>query len=218
MSVFNRAKIETLLLGGLPHVPAIHVARVPDIAAKLSDYLSELHKWNKAYNLTAVREPLEMLPRHIYDSLTVLPFLRGQRIIDIGTGAGLPGLVLAICRPDLQFTLLDSNGKKIRFVQHIIATQKFTNVEVVQARAESWEPPLTFDTITCRAYTSLQDFVKSCAHLRTDNGVLLAMKGKYPYDELKELPADWQLSASHPVQVSGLDAERHILQLEPANL
>jgi len=186
------------------------------LAEQLTRYLYELEKWNRAYNLTAVRDPAEMVVRHVLDALSVNAFIYGVRILDVGTGAGLPGIPLALVNPDKQFTLLDSNGKKIRFVRHAAGVLGLSNVEPVQARIESWEPLLAFDTIVSRAFSTLADFINGSGHLLNKGGRLLAMKGKLPRDEIAALPAGWQVTASHSIVVPGLDAERHALVLQPA--
>lgn len=189
-----------------------------DAMQKLIDgltlYLGELAKWNKAYNLTAVRDPQEMVVRHILDSLSAAPLLRGTRILDVGTGAGLPGIPLALCYPDRQFTLLDSNGKKMRFVQHVAGELGLTNILPVQVRVESYEIEERFDTIISRAFAVLADFVSNSGHLLKSDGCLLAMKGKLPQAELQALPHDWQATNIESVNVPGLAAERHIIVLE----
>jgi 16S rRNA (guanine527-N7)-methyltransferase len=190
-----------------------------DATQKLIDgltlYLGELAKWNKAYNLTAIRNPQEMVVRHIVDSLSAAPLLRGTRILDAGTGAGLPGIPLALCYPDRQFMLLDSNGKKIRFIQHVAGELGLTNVLPVQVRVESYEIEERFDTVISRAFTALADFVTNSGHLIKPAGCLLAMKGKLPEAELQALPPGWQATNIEPVYVPGLAAERHIIVLEP---
>jgi 16S rRNA (guanine527-N7)-methyltransferase len=189
-----------------------------DATQKLIDgltlYLGELAKWNKAYNLTAVRDPQQMVVRHIFDSLTAAPLLRGTRILDAGTGAGLPGIPLALCYPDRQFTLLDSNGKKIRFVQHVAGELGLKNIQPVQVRVESYECEERFDTVISRAFTALADFVSNSGHLLKPAGCLLAMKGKLPQAELRALPPGWHAANIESVNVPGLDAERHIIVLE----
>jgi len=215
---FDSDLIRRDLAAGLPQLAAID-ALAPDVRDRLLDslthYLAQLTKWNKAYNLTAVREPREMVVRHILDSLAAAPFLRGSRIIDVGTGAGLPGIPLALLYPDRQFTLLDSNGKKIRFVQHVTRELGLTNVLPVQARAEAYEPNHSFDTVISRAFTALADFVANSGHLVGAGGCLLAMKGKIPDAELAALPGDWRATRIEVLQVPGLDAERHAIVLEP---
>jgi 16S rRNA (guanine527-N7)-methyltransferase len=214
---FDSDLIRRDLAAGLPQLAAIEVL-APDGRDRLLDslthYLAQLTKWNTAYNLTAVREPREMVVRHILDSLAAAPFLRGSRIIDVGTGAGLPGIPLALLYPDRQFTLLDSNGKKIRFVQHVTRELGLTNVLPVQARAEAYEPNHSFDTVISRAFTALADFVANSGHLVGAGGCLLAMKGKIPDAELAALPSDWRATRIDVLQVPGLDAERHAIVLE----
>lgn len=214
---FDSDLIRRDLAAGLPQLAAIEVL-APDGRDRLLDslthYLAQLTKWNTAYNLTAVREPREMVVRHILDSLAAAPFLRGSRIIDVGTGAGLPGIPLALLYPDRQFTLLDSNGKKIRFVQHVTRELGLTNVFPVQARAEAYEPNHSFDTVISRAFTALADFVANSGHLVGAGGCLLAMKGKIPDAELAALPSDWRATRIEVLQVPGLDAERHAIVLE----
>ena len=183
------------------------------LAEQLTRYLAELHKWNRAYNLTAVRDPLEMLPKHIFDSLAAVPFVAGGRIADVGTGAGLPGIPLALCYPQKHFTLLDANGKKTRFVQRAVNQLQLTNVEVVQHRAEDYQPEQPFDTVFCRAFTSLATFVERCAGMLAAGGRLIAMKGRYPDDEVAELPVGWRVAETQPLAVPGIDGERHILTL-----
>lgn len=211
---FNRSQLEDLIGKGLS------VFDLPVdadwLAVKLLDYLAELHKWNKAYNLTAVRDPLQMLPRHIYDSLSVLPWVQGDALADAGTGAGLPGIPLALCHPQRHFTLLDSNGKKTRFVQHAVTHLGMSNVDVVQTRVEQFQPERPFDTVFSRAFASLLDFADGCGRLLGPQGRLVALKGKYPQEELDELQSarpEWQLLQKERLQVSGLQGERHVIVL-----
>jgi len=158
-----------------------------------------------------------MVPRHIYDSLSALPFISGVHIADVGTGAGLPGIPLALCFPDKNFTLLDSNGKKTRFVQHAVNALELSNVTVQQARIEEYRPTIAFDAVISRAFASLQDFVAGCEHTMASGGRLIAMKGKFPADELaalKTVQPAWQLTESCEIKVPELEGERHILVLE----
>lgn len=210
-AAFPEADVKAGLRAGLAafDLPVDH----DTLAEQLTRYLAELHKWNRAYNLTAVRDPLEMLPKHIFDSLTAVPYVAGERIADAGTGAGLPGIPLALCYPHKHFTLLDSNGKKTRFVQRAVSQLQLAHADVVQARAEDYEPAQLFDTVFCRAFTSLANFVERCAGMLATDGRLVAMKGRYPDDEISELPSGWQVEHSEPVTVPGLDGERHILML-----
>lgn len=158
----------------------------------LIDYLSLLFKWNRAYNLTAVRDPVEMVSRQLLDSLSILPWLEGPRVLDVGTGAGLPGIVLAIARPEMDFTLLDANGKKIRFVRQAIMELGLGNVTAEQQRVERFEPDAPFDTITSRAFAELKDFVDLTRHLIKPGGQWLAMKAALAGQESAVLPEDLQ--------------------------
>ncbi|MEE4186012.1 MAG: 16S rRNA (guanine(527)-N(7))-methyltransferase RsmG [Gammaproteobacteria bacterium] len=207
---FPRARVQAALQTGLAALnPGLDTAA---LSASLNRFLEELHRWNHAYNLTAVRDPLDMVSRHILDSYSVLPWAAGQRVIDVGTGAGLPGIALALARPDQHFTLLDANGKKVRFVTHAAAQLALANVRVVQARVEAFTAD-PFDTVICRAFTALPDFVTGAAHLVAPEGALIAMKGRYPEQEVAALPPDWRVAECAPVEVPGLIGERHILVL-----
>jgi 16S rRNA (guanine527-N7)-methyltransferase len=172
-------------------------------------FLAELAKWNEAYNLTAIRDPAQMVTHHLLDSLSILPWLQGDRCLDVGTGAGLPGLILALARPQTHWTLLDSKSKKIRFLQNVLFTLKPGNVELVTARVEDYHPPRPFSTIVSRAFSSLVDFYRITGHLKAIDGCLLAMKGTYPQQELAELsgPAPEVVR----LDVPGLDSERHLV-------
>ncbi|MCD8547884.1 MAG: 16S rRNA (guanine(527)-N(7))-methyltransferase RsmG [Aeromonadaceae bacterium] len=170
-----------------------------------------LHKWNKAYNLTSVREPADMLVKHILDSLVVSPWLQGRRFIDVGTGPGLPGLPLAILNPDKQFVLLDSLGKRIRFIRQVIHELGLTNVTPVQSRVEEYQPEQGFDGVLSRAFASLQDMLDWCQHLPGAEGRFLALKGVCPDEELTSLPAGLSVEAIEPLLVPELGAERHLI-------
>lgn len=180
---------------------------------RLLAYLALLIKWNRAYNLTAVRDPGQMIARHLLDSLAVAPFLHGVCFADVGTGAGLPGIPLAIARPDLRFDLYDSNGKKIRFVVQAIAELGLDNVRAYQARIESVQPESGYDAVLSRAFASLGDMAQWCGHLLSPAGRLLAMKGTYPTDELNTLPPGYTVGACHRLMVPGTDGERHLLEV-----
>jgi len=182
---------------------------------KLLAYVELLDKWNKVYNLTAVRDPLEMVTRHLLDSLALLPYIRGPRVLDIGTGAGLPGVPLAIARPDVAFTLLDANAKKTRFVRQAAAELGLGNVEVVQARVEKYRPGRKFATLIARAVGSAAEIVRGARHLCDDEGEFLLMKGAYPETELAEIPAEFKMMETSELRVPGLEAERHLVRLAP---
>ena len=183
---------------------------------KLARLLTELERWNRRVNLTAIRDLNEMVSGHVLDSLVVRPLVRGPRVIDIGTGAGLPGLPLAIADPGTEFVLLDSNGKKISFVTHMIGELDLPNVEAIKARAEDYAPGMRFDTVIARALASVPRLVELSSHLVGENGQLLALKGKHPAVELEEINtlAEWKYSITE-LTVPGLEARaRHAVRLQ----
>ncbi|HET6628544.1 MAG TPA: 16S rRNA (guanine(527)-N(7))-methyltransferase RsmG [Woeseiaceae bacterium] len=186
-------------------------------AERMARLLLELARWNARVNLTAVRDVGEMVARHVLDSLAVRPYVQGLRVIDIGTGAGFPGLPLAIAEPSLELELLDRSGKKIAFVRHIIGELGLENASAVQGAAESYAPAERFDTVLCRALASLDRLADMAGHLLTDDGVLLALKGQYPTDELRELadlPESWTYSVT-ALAVPGLPRHsRHLVILK----
>jgi len=189
-----------------------------EVRGRLLDYVRLLAKWNRVYNLTAVREPQEMVTRHLLDSLAVLPHLRElqpQRVLDVGTGGGLPGIPLALLSPQTDFVLLDSNSKKTRFVQQAVVELGLRNVEVVHARAEQYHPQAPFDVVISRAFSSLREMAEKAGAYCGGEGVLLAMKGAWPEQELVDLPAGFMLRDSQRLQVPGLDEERHLIVLAP---
>ena len=180
----------------------------------LLNFIQLIVKWNKAYNLTAIRDPTEMVACHLLDSVAILPYLRAPRIADIGTGAGLPGIPLAICHPDWHFTLLDSNSKKTRFVQQAALELKLKNVSVVHSRVELFKPETLFSTVICRAFAAMPDIWQTTAHLLAADGLLLAMKGKQPDQELAELNIAYRIA---PLNVPGIDADRCLVLLEKSH-
>ncbi len=171
----------------------------------LLHYLSLLHKWNQAYNLTAVRDMDSMVTRHLLDSLAILPWVKGTRVLDVGTGPGLPGVPLALANPALQVVLLDSNGKKIRFLQEVKRALRLDNVEIVQTRVEAWQPSLCFDTVTSRAFSDLQFMLNCTQHLIATDGIWLAMKGRYPDQELDNVNRSCRIES---YTVPGIEGER----------
>ena len=179
--------------------------------AKLLAYLDLLARWNRAYNLTAVRDPTEMVSRHLLDSLVVLPYLRGATLADIGSGAGLPGIPLAIARPDLAVTLIESNGKKARFLREAARSLPLANVVVEQARVQAATG--TFDTVTARAFASLPDMLAWGGHLLAPQGRWLALKGRVDLTEIRTVPDPFRLVAVHPLQVPGMEGERCLVEL-----
>jgi 16S rRNA (guanine527-N7)-methyltransferase len=187
----------------------------PDSAQqeRLLDYLALLLKWNNAYNLTSVRAPAQMVTRHLLDSLAVAPHLGGGHIIDVGTGAGLPGVPLAIIFPGTRFALLDSNGKKTRFLFQVKTALCLDNMQIHHARVESFRPPELFEAVLSRAFASLADMAAGCGHLLAPAGRLLAMKGAYPEEELAALGPEYKVSAVHVLDVPGLDEQRHLVEI-----
>jgi len=178
-------------------------------------YLALLVKWNKTYNLTAVRDPEAMVVRHLLDSLAIEPLVDGQRWIDVGTGAGLPGIPLAILNPDKEVHLLDSNSKKTRFLFQVKTALGLANMTVHHQRVESYQPQELFDVVLSRAFASLSDMVVSCRHLLDRDGVFLAMKGVYPQDELAVVEGLCMIDAVHAVDVPDLGEHRHLVQMKP---
>ncbi|ELL8389204.1 16S rRNA (guanine(527)-N(7))-methyltransferase RsmG [Salmonella enterica] len=174
-------------------------------------YVDMLHKWNKAYNLTSVRDPNEMLVRHILDSIVVAPYLQGQRFIDVGTGPGLPGIPLAIVLPDAHFTLLDSLGKRVRFLRQVQHELKLENITPVQSRVEAYPSKPPFDGVISRAFASLNDMVSWCHHLPGEKGRFYALKGQLPGDEIASLPDDFSVESVEKLRVPQLEGERHLV-------
>lgn len=187
----------------------------PGQRATLLAYVALLAKWNQAFNLTAVREPAQMVTRHLLDSLTLLPYLPAGRILDVGSGAGLPGIPLAVAVPERHFTLLDSNGKKTRFMAQVCTELGITNATVVNCRVERLRPDHPFDAVTARAFSSLLDLVSQTRHLLAPGGVVLAMKGALPAQELAQLAAGDRTEAI-TLAVPGLTHEqRHLIRIVP---
>ncbi|MHC9083493.1 16S rRNA (guanine(527)-N(7))-methyltransferase RsmG [Luteimonas sp. RIT-PG2_3] len=187
-----------------------------DLATTLADpllvYLALLDRWNRTYNLTAIRDPQTMVARHLLDSLAMAPHVAGlATLADLGTGPGLPGIPLAIAFPGLQVTLVESNGKKARFLREAVRTLKLANASVAESRAEALDRPGAFDAITARALATLGDIIAVGGHLPGPGGRLLAMKGVRPDDEIAALPAGWRLEALHALAVPGLGADRHLV-------
>jgi len=215
-----------LLSAGLSTLD-IHIAEKQQ--GLLIEYLEAFHKWNKAINLSAIRDPKEMVSRHLLDSLVLVPYLqeyinntKGEfvgaplRLIDVGTGGGLPGFPLAICFPDTQVTLLDSNGKKTRFLFQTALKLKLSNIQVENKRVEGFHPEEKFDIVTSRAFASLSDMVVGAEHLLTSNGQYRAMKGQYPKKELNQCLSKVDVIATHKLQVPECNEERHLMVLSSA--
>ena len=185
-----------------------------DQQKQLVQLVELLNKWNKAYNLTSVREPSQMLVKHIMDSIVVSPYLQGQRLIDVGTGPGLPGLPLAILNPDKQFVLLDSLGKRISFIRQAVLALGLKNVEFIQSRVEEYQPEVKFDVVLSRAFASLEDMLFWCKHLPSNTGHFLALKGQFPKEEITQLDKQFEFIESISLHVPNLEGERCLVKVK----
>jgi 16S rRNA (guanine527-N7)-methyltransferase len=192
-------------------IAALGLTLPADAVPRLLDFQALLQRWNAAYNLTAVRDPVEMITRHLLDSLAIAPYVEGTSLADLGTGPGLPGIPLAIAVPARDVLLVDSNGKKVRFLREAIRSLKLERVRAVQSRVEEVEG--SFDCITARAFASLADMLAWGGHLLAPGGIWLAMKGRPADEELAGVPANFRVEAIHSLAVPGLDAERHLVVL-----
>jgi 16S rRNA (guanine527-N7)-methyltransferase len=186
----------------------------PGAETSLLDYLALMQKWNRVYNLTAIRETSKLVSHHLLDSLAVLPHLAGDRLLDVGSGPGLPGIPIALARPDWRVTLLDSNHKKTAFLTQVVGELNIANAAVQRERVEQWEPPHAFDVVISRAFSDLADFVRLAGHLLAPGGRLAAMKGLHPYEEIAQLPEGFRVEQVVPLGVPGVDGERHLVMIE----
>jgi len=188
----------------------------PATQHQLLDYLALIQKWNKVYNLTAVREAQKMVSRHLLDCLAVVPHVRAHSIIDVGSGAGLPGIPLALALPQSRVTLLEASHKKATFLKQAVIELGLGNVDVVCERAETWQPPDKFEVVISRAFSDLPEFLGAAGRLCAANGTIAAMKGVYPDEEIAQLPPGYELRGVVPLTVPGLEAERHLVLMQPA--
>ena len=179
----------------------------------LVHYVALIHKWNKAYNLTSVRDPEQMMVKHILDSLAVKPFIQDSNVIDVGTGPGLPGIPLAIVLPDVQFTLLDSLGKRVRFMKQALFEMNVKNASPIQARVEAHNPLHYYDAVVSRAFASLKDMLHWCEHLVDSQGKFLALKGQFPQSEIDEVSDHFHIDKVDNLSVPGLEGERHLVTI-----
>jgi 16S rRNA (guanine527-N7)-methyltransferase len=189
------------------------IALEPAQTAALLRLIAELREWNQRFNLTGITDPVDMVRKHLLDSLSVQPYLHGKLIADVGTGAGFPGLPLAVINPGREFALIEATGKKARFVRHAADAMELTNVDVIPARSEDWRGPAPYDIVLTRALGKLEEFVRVAGHLCAPRGRMLAMKGRRPDSEIAALPPGWRAVAVHDVQIPGLPAARCIVEL-----
>ena len=182
-----------------------------DIQQSLLDYLVLIEKWNRVYNLTAIREPEKMVSHHLLDSLGVAPHLHAKRLLDVGSGAGLPGIPLAFAKPEMHVTLLDSNHKKVAFLNQAVIELKLKNAEVCSERVESWQPEDRFDVIISRAFSDMDEFVRISRHLLAPGGMFVAMKGLHPYEEIDKLPPGCKVQQVLPLAIPGVEGARHLV-------
>jgi len=181
---------------------------------KLIQYLELIQSWNKVFNLTTITEPRDMVYLHLIDSLAVSPYLHGLNLLDVGSGAGLPGIPLAIIHPEQHWMLMDKNSKKTRFLTQTIAELKLTNANAIHSRCEDFQPATKFDSILSRAFGTLRMFVETTAHMLNKDGIFIAMKGKYPEDELQDLPDNVEVKNIQRLDIKGISVERHIICLQ----
>jgi len=182
-----------------------------DTQQRLLDYIALIEKWNRVYNLTAIREPEKMVSHHLLDSLAVAPHLHARCLLDVGSGAGLPGIPLALANPGTQVTLLDSNHKKAAFLNQAVMELKLKNAEVCSERVESWQTQNRFDVIISRAFSDMSEFVRVTRHLLAPGGMFAAMKGLHPYEEIDKLPSDCKVRQVLPLAIPGLEGARHLV-------
>lgn len=212
MKNFDRAALSAVLGEG---IAAMRLDVSPAQQDKLMDYLALMFKWNAVYNLTSLRDPMQMVTHHLLDSLAAVPaFAAARNVLDVGSGGGLPGIVLAIVRPDMKVSMIDTVHKKTAFLTQVKAELGLTNVTVYTARVEQLQVSDKFDVITSRAFADLSDFVNWSSHLLADGGRYIALKGVAPKDEQERLPADWKVERVEPLDVPRLGAERHLVFIE----
>lgn len=216
MKNFDRAALAQVLAAGIDEM---RLPVTPQQQEQLLDYLGLMFKWNSVYNLTSLRDPMQMVTHHLLDSLAAVPaFAQAHNVLDVGSGGGLPGIVLAIVRPDMKVSMIDTVHKKTAFLTQVKAQLGLSNVTVYTARVEQLqvEEGQRFDVITSRAFADLSDFVNWSAHLLAQGGRYIALKGTAPEDERERLPAAWKVSGVQPLAVPRLGAERHLVFIEPA--
>ena len=212
MKNFDRSALAAVLEEG---IVAMQLDVSPAQREKLMDYLALMFKWNSVYNLTSLRDPMQMVTHHLLDSLAAVPaFAQARNVLDVGSGGGLPGIVLAIVRPDMKVSMIDTVHKKTAFLTQVKAELGLSNVTVYTARVEQLQVSDKFDVITSRAFADLSDFVNWSSHLLADGGRYIALKGVAPKDEQERLPVEWQVTGVEPLQVPRLGAERHLVHIQ----
>jgi len=212
MKNFDRSALAAVLEEG---IVAMQLDVSPAQREKLMDYLALMFKWNSVYNLTSLRDPMQMVTHHLLDSLAAVPaFAQARNVLDVGSGGGLPGIVLAIVRPDMKVSMIDTVHKKTAFLTQVKAELGLSNVTVYTARVEQLQVSDKFDVITSRAFADLSDFVNWSSHLLADGGRYIALKGVAPKDEQERLPAEWKVTGVEPLQVPRLGAERHLVHIQ----
>jgi len=204
--------LKTLLANGLE---ALGLELTPGAQGRLLEFLELLAKWNRTYNLTAVRDSAEMVTRHLLDSLSVVAYVKGPRVLDMGSGAGLPGIPLAVARPGLKFVLLEKNARKVRFLRYAIQILRIENIEVIHSPIEQFRPAEKFDTLIARAFTDIPAMLAAAHHLCGEGGEFLFMKGAYPHTELTGIPDCFTVKQVKPLSVPGLAARRHLVIVTP---
>ena len=205
--------LETKLAQG---VDALELSLDTATQRRLLDYVALIAKWNRVHNLTAVRDSAQMVGSHLLDCLAVLPHLAPGSVADVGSGAGLPGIPLALARPASAVTLIESNHKKVAFLRQAVIELGLTNVEIAADRVETWQPPQRYDVVISRAFSDLPEFAQLAGRLCAPGGTLAAMKGVHPYEELAQLPPSFKLRSVVPLKVPGVRAQRHLVLLDPA--
>lgn len=210
MSRIDTAKLNDILMQGSE---SLSLTLSSQQAEKLVGYVERIDKWNKAYNLTSVRDPEQMMVKHILDSIAVAPFIDGKRIIDVGTGPGLPGIPLSVMLPDSSFTLLDSLGKRVRFMKQCAFELGLNNVTPVHSRVEDHKPDQPYDIVLSRAFASLKDMLHWCEHLVDSSGVFVALKGQFPQSEIDEVSDHFRIESVKALSVPDLEGERHLVNI-----
>lgn len=212
MKYFDRAALAQVLADGIKDMHLDVSATQQD---KLLDYLALMNKWNSVYNLTSLRDPMQMVTHHLLDSLAAVPaFTDARNVLDVGAGGGLPGVVLAICRPDMKLSMIDTVHKKTAFLKQVKAELELANVTVHTMKVQELDVSDKFDVITSRAFADLTDFLNWSGHLLAEGGKFIALKGTAPAEEQERIPAEWKISGLQPLQVPRLGAERHLIFVE----